>query len=94
MPCQKAAVPRQQYSELDHVAYSLPLSAGQNKSCVTTLYAEKETIAPIKSHAKLFREISGLGSDPPLKVLISCAVSWHTTTLILTLLIIHLSTLP
>lgn len=72
MPCQKAAVPRQQYSELDRAARSQPqpLSTGQNKSCVTTLYAEKETIAPIKSHAKLFSEISGLGSDMihPLKL--------------------------
>lgn len=70
MPCQKAAVPCQHYSELDCVAHSQPLSAGMNKSCVTTLYAERETIAPIKSHAKLFSEISGLGSDliHPLKL--------------------------
>lgn len=63
MPCQKATIPRQQYSELDHVARSQPPSTGQNKSCVTTLYAEELTIAPIESYAKLFSEISGLWSN-------------------------------
>lgn len=71
MPCQMTAVPRQRYSELDRAArpHPQPLLSAQNKSRVPTMYADRETIALIKTPVKLFSEISGLGSDQisPLK---------------------------